>query len=639
MSALFESFNARWISADQVAKTFILRQAEFTKLSGVKNSLVIGPRGSGKTTLLKMLTITGLREWAKISDSSIPNDVNYVSVFLGADRQFDLFVKGLDGKKAKSDAFLASVSKTLVSLRLKNSLLDSLSEITDERILSELKFSGLHLKIDQYTEVDICKFLSRSWNITEHSLTFSELRATSHAMIAKLNRIIDQYRFLAAEDRDFRFSDAYKKILNAAFEVSEDPFQTIYAFIDAIENTTSVKLKWCLCVDELEILPDFLQAYFFQYLRSTDHRLILKIATSPFSASIWADSTADSPMPDNDYQVVNLSFPNKAAAVDFSKQIFAAIAVEAGAHSARPEDILGSSPLTVVDDFDDENVSVERYKAPDGANYRRFKQLAEIDKEFAAFLLRRHIDLERLDELSESARAAVRKHIWQVAVRLDRGRNQIYTPSPTGTSTQRRSSPKRISDLYLGAESIFTICEGNPRNTIGVVRPLIKTFVDNGFKTVPFSQQSDTILQTIAKYLSLLSVIPLGSKLSAYGKTSVVKLIDEIGDFFIKRNLGEAYPAEYANTIKVDRAIAQDILSAVGAAMNQGAFVMISDATRLHDFGSLDGARLRLSYLLAPRYHLALTYNGEASLSRIIRHASSLTSSSLKMKDLFEHGV
>jgi len=638
MSALFESFNARWISAEQVAKTFILRQSEFAKLSGVKNSLVIGPRGSGKTTLLKMLTITGLREWAKISDSSIPGDVSYVSVFLGADRQFDLFVKGLDGKKAKSDAFLASVSKTLVSLRLKNSLLDSLMEITDNRILNEAKFSNLHIKIDQYAEVEICKFLSRSWNIADQAYTFSELRATSHAMIAKLNRIIDQYRFLAAEDKDFRISDAYKKILDAAFDVSEDPFQTIYAFIDAVENTTSVKRKWCLCVDELEILPDFLQTYFFQYLRSTDHRLILKIATSPFSASIWGNSSADSPMPDNDYQVVNLSFPNKAAAVDFSKQIFAAIAGEAGANTARPEDILGTSPLSIVEEFDDENASTERYKSPDGVNYKRFKQLAEIDKEFEGFLERRHINLEKLDQLSESARAAVRKHIWQVAIRLDRGRNQVYSSGPGGVPNQRRSSPKRISDLYLGAESIFTICEGNPRNTIGVVRPLIKSYVDSGFKTVPYSQQSDIILQTIAKYLSLLSVIPLGSRLSAYGKTSVVKFIDEIGDFFVKRNLGQTYPTEYANTIKVDRVITQDILDAVGAAMNQGAFVMISDATRLHEFGSLDGARLRLSYLLAPRYHLALTYSGEISLSRIIRNASSLTSNSLKMRDLFEHG-
>jgi hypothetical protein len=45
---------------------------------------------------------------------------------------------------------------------------------------------------------------------------------------------------------------------------------------------------------------------------------------------------------------------------------------------------------------------------------------------------------------------------------------------------------------------------------------------------------------------------------------------------------------------------------------------MISDESGLFDFGSIQRARLRLSYLLCPLYHLPLVLGGVVNLSRVL---------------------
>ena len=45
---------------------------------------------------------------------------------------------------------------------------------------------------------------------------------------------------------------------------------------------------------------------------------------------------------------------------------------------------------------------------------------------------------------------------------------------------------------------------------------------------------------------------------------------------------------------------------------------MISDESGLFDFGSIQRARLRLSYLLCPLYHLPLILGGVVNLSRVL---------------------
>ena len=52
-SAAYESLNARRLSPQQVAMTFV-PQDQFTVLTKNRHSVLLGPRGSGKTTLLTL---------------------------------------------------------------------------------------------------------------------------------------------------------------------------------------------------------------------------------------------------------------------------------------------------------------------------------------------------------------------------------------------------------------------------------------------------------------------------------------------------------------------------------------------------------------------------------------------------------
>src|SRR5437867_922327 len=64
----YGAFNARWLSPEQVAATFV-PVPQFRQLVHNTNSLLLGPRGCGKTTLLKMLTRRALNMWSASSRS------------------------------------------------------------------------------------------------------------------------------------------------------------------------------------------------------------------------------------------------------------------------------------------------------------------------------------------------------------------------------------------------------------------------------------------------------------------------------------------------------------------------------------------------------------------------------------------
>ncbi|WLA66008.1 hypothetical protein QNN01_03820 [Bradyrhizobium diazoefficiens] len=63
-----------------------------------------------------------------------------------------------------------------------------------------------------------------------------------------------------------------------------------------------------------------------------------------------------------------------------------------------------------------------------------------------------------------------------------------------------------MADIYLGYDSLLTMCEGNPRITISLMRPLVRRYFGTS-KVIPFEDQAALVEETIAKYVSLLSTI------------------------------------------------------------------------------------------------------------------------------------
>jgi hypothetical protein len=113
----------------------------------------------------------------------------------------------------------------------------------------------------------------------------------------------------------------------------------------------------------------------------------------------------------------------------------------------------------------------ERRYERGGFHFRKFASLARKDETFANYLGRRKVDSEHMHVLPESLKAAdIRKIISIVAVR-DEFLFELAQEVPNRKRHRRLRSKKVVPEIYTGAQAIFSICEGNPRWLIGLIRP------------------------------------------------------------------------------------------------------------------------------------------------------------------------
>lgn len=631
MSGPFKSFNARFVDPRTVADTFVLRDREFSELCEQNNSLLIGPRGSGKTTLLKMLKVGAQIRWKTKRQTKLLRRFTFAPIYVGADRQFDTTISGTVPTPGSKSA-LQLIAKALLSFRVKFACLDTAREISDVALRDLENLSHQYVSLDALREANLSRSISKTWDLDEKAVSILEVRTQLLKQMAEINRVIDQIKYGGNVTAD--------SLVGARQFFSHDPIYACQSFVDAFNSTIAQPEKiWALCIDELEIMPDDIQRYLFSCLRSIDQRILLKIATSPFSEISWSRTTIARPMAGQDFTAINLSFARKNAARRFSAQLFDALLAETfgsrqeGSKRVRGVEVLGRSPISEANSGEDQR---RAYRRPDGDHYIRFAALKESDVGFAQFLVDRGIDIERIDVAEEDKRAGqARKFIWQVAVRLEYGPNNTFTRRDNRVS-ERPPSRKSIPPIYLGFDSLMAICEGNPRTIIGLLRPMARRF-SAGLKPIPRETQSDLLQSAIAKYFSLLSTISIEDEHGRPTERSVIDLLDDIGEYFSREVNGRTFKPEPSLTIRMDKNVTRSQLTAIGDAMNQGAFVMIADEMGLFDYGSLPGARLRLSYLLCPRYHLPLIVGQVVNLSRIVgTMPRKARETPLTIRDLFD---
>src|SRR3954470_15580022 len=92
--SIFESFNARALEPDQVARTFVPSQ-HYRTLTKRSHSIIIGPRGSGKTTLLKMLQQPALEAWNHPHADEYRSIIDFTGVFIATDVSWGRQVQSL----------------------------------------------------------------------------------------------------------------------------------------------------------------------------------------------------------------------------------------------------------------------------------------------------------------------------------------------------------------------------------------------------------------------------------------------------------------------------------------------------------------------------------------------------------------
>lgn len=589
----FQAFNARFLSAEEISKSFI-PPPQYHSLVESNHSVLIGPRGSGKTTLLKMLQLRSLAYWKHPDASEVKSNIAFHSIFLGTDVLWGSQLEA--GSKSISDAHKrAQVRRTSFRLHLSLAFLKSLADARDEQLLLNGELSRFFINLDDQAETELARTLSEIWLVETVVYSLSGVRTAIRTQLSKLQVVIDDL----IRDPEFSVPDFVK-------------LHPVAPVISGLEETSEAigqtGRKWAILCDELEIAPEMIRRDLFELLRSTSHNVIFKFSLFPHTSELDELDAVNAPESGNDYQTLDLSYPYKEAAYPFCKDLFNGMIEQAsGPPTDGPENVLG-------DGWFDGGRSSRRttssnLQAPNGKIYRRAAKLEKQDAGFRRWLKERNFRLSEVFDLEENVQAQFRKAIPFILTRAE------------FVSSKGNFRSRKASTIYSGPFSLFAISEGNPRIFINLMRPLIFDYARKK-GTVSEASQTASIDATIHRYKASLSAIPTAGKDDVQ---SIMQLVDVIGRFLQSDQLLEEFRPEPFSTLEIDSDVSQEILGLVGRAINAGVLIRMPSergaGSNLDNHSSeLIGTRLRLAYTLCPTYKLPLTVAGQSVKLSTVLH-------------------
>ncbi len=591
----FESFNARALTPDRVAKSFI-PPFHFRSLIERKHHLLIGPRGSGKTTLLKMLQPQALNVWQHDSADEVRGSIDFTGVFIPTDISWKSQIDSLmAGGFSSGDADVISFSLFCTNV------MRSLCAALEDRISESASKTFRGVSVSTETESRIAQSLGEEWGL---SLKIPSLAGVNLALGSRLMQI----HVLAAQELR-RGSDGRSDRLNSIDLLFLDFLSSSSIFIDIVEaHIPEIKGEiWALLFDELELAPNSIREKLLQSLRSTDSRILFKLSMSPYDSRMHILDSPISAMVGQDYDEINLTYSDSRAAYSFCSALTSRILADSGWKNLDATNFLGDSILS----SNSSHLSVGDY-ARHGAIGKMFYDLSQSDSSFAEYLARYGIDPADLNSSSRPIRdAQIRKVRSIVAVRSGfRSTDSAYA------NTNRRIRSRKNPELYAGAASLFAISEGNPRWLIGVVTQLVHSSKTKD-KMVPKNLQSREIGRVSDRFRALLKTIPTSPQ-SPSKQRGLLSTLDQIGEFVHEQVILGPFNPDPVGTFVVDSNAEEWLLDSLGRSLNAGAIVYVPDSEASIILSSLRGKRFRLSYALSPYYSTPIQLFREVSLNRIL---------------------
>jgi hypothetical protein len=593
--SIFESFNARSLAPEQVAKTFIPPKA-FLELIKRNHSILLGPRGSGKTTLLKMLQVPALRSWNHENSNDYINQVEFTGIFVPADVAWGAQIDNLIAKNTINESIINLVKNSAFTSHILLSFIDSI-RVRTEGGKNEFK----HISLTKNDEANIVKSLSDVWGIDISFPTLLNLRLSIRKRLILLSELSSKMTILSKaklemilEDNDYLYQD-FQTLISSGIDIVNDYINKPYE-------------KWALLFDEMELAPALIRKNIITSLRSTDSRIILKLSISPYSNDSELFIKDSSAMSGQDFSLIKLWNSNQNDCLEFSSKLVSNMLTEKGAQNRDISEVLGKS------NFEQKEEKIaERYKKG-SYKYNLIKELSEIDKSFNDYLRKYKIDINSIDKMSENDRAQyIRKITSIVPIRLEYRKKNVE-----GLDNILRS--RKSYKLYTKFPNILLFTEGNPRWLIGLLTNLLECYVFP-YKPIEYSKQNSEIEKVINRYRALLRTIPISYEL--YQKRGLLLFLDKLGEYFTKKLLIDDFNPEPPLSFIVDPTVSPDILEAIGKALNAGALVFVPEGENDEILTTFKGKRFRLSYMLAPFYKMPLITGRCISLSSILKNSSS----------------
>ena len=576
-------FNARSVPPGEVARSFVPPEPHFSRLLARNHTLVLGPRGSGKTTLLKMLTLRALKKWKHRKAAEYSEQIVFNAAFVQADVAWGRQLEALD--QLPFDVPKREAAFVIHTLR---ALIFAMREAVElGRADQPAHLAHLAVKLTEKLEEQFVLIVRES---LEAEPLLNTLLGLELALEAKLNSI-----------NQGKATRAYS---------AETLPSLVSLLISAFNGLCGDdERRWALLFDELEIAPPAVQKFLLSSVRSFDERVIVKLAMAPYMEEVGFEHSPTAPQSLHDYSTVQLTYPHKGDAVDFSEELFRTALRRMGVEAA-------SLPVLFAD--------------PDGPggfgrkvnNSRRrtiipeeFASLARKDDSFKQYVASKGLDSPSY-KFSEDRIATDIRKVLPVAI----ARDYYIRKFESGRVSLNRS--RKTYHLYTGYPSLVEITEGNPRAILTLIGPMVSEYRRmSGSKVeyIPAFLQAQAVQRVELLLTSLLQVIPLDLGGFAPAK-GLLDFVDQIGRNLERRLLRRPFAPDYVGTFVLDENVTPAVISAVGKALNAGALIHVPARDGGPDslLRGLARERFRISYALSARYRLLLTLGDKVNLSAIL---------------------
>ena len=598
--SIFASYNARSLQPGEVAKSFVPSDS-FEQLCGLRHAVILGPRGSGKTTLLKMLQIPALEVWAHARAEELVAGIDFIGVFVPFDRSWQAQFEAL-GRNLSMPA-RRTITRAAFTTHVLRALLSTLlSRVSPSQGIRQVWRHSL----GPVDERELAKSLFRLWVLDSGPQSLLGIRLALSQRLGEIGRLAGRLNFLGEREQ--------AKVLGEIDYLHLNFVDSVTVALDAWESVTQEPQRhWALLFDELELAPESIKLELFQSIRSTDSRLLFKLALSPYDGDIHLGQSPRDPQPSQDYDEIMLWFAEKRSGLAFCEALWNSLATSTDGIADPPAKRLGRSLFET--EMAEWSTSEWRTAYRRGTRKERsFRELARFDKSFRAYLHKRGIAPTALQEIAGGSRAAeIRKIAPLVEARLFFLRDVSAQEAIDGRGRRGR----KTKTLYSGWESLCAVTEGNPRVFIATVRWILsKAPKREGL--IPRAIQADAIDRASNRFRAMLRTVPVSDSVARTKNRGLLSLLDALGAYFRRKQIDDAFVPEPVGSFVVDSTYGDDMLRAVGQALNTGALIYVGSGGDENVLSSLRGKRFRLSYLLAAHYGLVPRLGRSISLRRIL---------------------
>lgn len=600
----FESFNARYLSFESIAESFIPNKV-FGQLLAMNHSVIMGPRGCGKTTSLKMLNPKAFYKYKK--ENNFSDDIIFWGIYIPTDKQWESqfeYMNSLFEEKSKIPELLSSI---LVSINIVIATCNCFSD------LIELSSDEISFDLEPELAKEIVNILQLDKPISPNLYSIIQ-QLYSH--VSDLNVLLKKRYFFSLDiETELKRFLIYEDFL-LIIEKMCTAFEFVYKQVPFFQGKD---FKWALCFDELEIAPDWLRSKLFNvYLRSTYQKFIFKITSTPIidwrKISTFSDTI---PSDGNDYDTIRTWVYDQDSNerwIEFCERLFTeVIRKNTVLKKINIQDIFGKNDyieaLRISEPNSFPETKLKKRDFDKGSSiWLLYQKLAEKDPSFNMYLENNHIDVKHYDSkaIKKVQDSVLRKIKPIVAFRYYlKGENSLRT--------------RKEIHLYHGLPLIYELTDGNPRSAINIINDFIARFEikDNTILPLQISTQASVISSFSQKRINYFKSYPNSSVTLDKKDISMGDLLIAIGTYFYKTLIGETFKPEPPTCFTVDKDLPSCLIDLIDLALSLGA---IQDVDSFDEnVPEIRGRRFRLSYVLHPFFKLPKRANGNISLKKIIQ--------------------